>query len=330
MPKICPSCEEAELEELVPGIKQCPNCNKIFKDEEEKVEEGPEEEKGMKEGEFWMNKTGINRKYEIAEEGKTVFRNEGKRWVAVLLCHSASLKSFKYIRISWFKGAINKHGGMFKIQEFDEIENVIIALERIDANFDDTFKPKDKISFEPIPSRKDIESEKVFDEKKRICPGCKKTKMKKARNKKYYECVRCGEIIVLQDGKPIYNVPNKNLPLSFTSNFHVNYYIPDYGITTHFHIANWKAIVIIHSKDNPNKRWLRFYWWQRNLQSYIKSKMTFGADEGLKWKTKRGLSSPNIYEKRHIRGIIEALYEMRDSWAEKSGFEPEEIKIPEV
>ena len=43
------------------------------------------------------------------------------------------------------------------------------------------------------------------------------------------------------------------IPLSYTSNLPVNYYIPDYGITTKYHIADWKAICIIHDKKNPEK-----------------------------------------------------------------------------
>ncbi len=327
MGKKCPACNEAELKELVPGITQCPNCMKIFKGGEDKKEKKEKKEEGrLKSGDFWMKNTGMNPKYEVAEQGITIHREEGKRWIAVLYCHSAYMKGMKYVRISWFKKSINKHGGMFKMQEYNEMENVIIALERIDHYFDDTFKPKEKISFKPYETRKEAEATVVFDEKTKMCPNCKKTRMKISRTRKYYECVRCGEIIVLQDGSPIYNIPNENLSLKFSSNYPVNYYIPDYGITTQYHIANWKAIIIIHAKDNPNKRWMRFYWWQRNLQEYIKSKMSFGADGGLKWKTKRGVSSPNIYDKNNIRPMINALREIRRIWAEDKGIEYKPIE----
>ena len=218
---------------------------------------------------------------------------------------------------------------MLKIQTIEELDNVILALEKIDRYFDENWALNQKVTFEPISTREEAESEKLFDEKKKMCPACKVTQMKRASNRKYYECVRCGEIIVLQDGKPIVNIPDKNLPIAFSSNYPVNYYLPDYGITTHYHIANWKAIVVIHAKENPDKRWLRFYWWDRDLQDYISTDLTFGVDGGLKWTSKRGVSSPNVYQKENVRKFIDALIKMRKVWIDQRGLKIPDLEIPE-
>ena len=57
------------------------------------------------------------------------------------------------------------------------------------------------------------------------------------------------------------------------------------------------------------KRWLRFYWWRRNLQEYIKSdyRMDASSASALGWSARPGAGSTNIYDKALIRPIIDAL-----------------------
>ncbi len=312
---ICPSCTKAELQELVPGVTTCPSCRKIFRGEikEEKVEK---KETEILDGEFFMKNTALNPQWEIADLGMTVARERNKWWIAVLLCHSPSFPNIKYVRISWWKKSVNIHGGMFKIDDFDELENVIIALTRINNDFNEEFNPKDdkSISYSPIEERINIASKDfIFDEKKRICPKCK-YKMKKSRNKRYYECEMCGEIIVLDEGHPIYDFPFEALPLNYSTNFPVNFYLPSYGITVRLTMADWKAVTLIYSKENPEKKWLRFYWWQRNLQRYMSSEYSLGNTQGLRWETKKGVMSPNVYEKEQIPKLIDALQKIKMEW----------------
>ena len=77
-------------------------------------------------------------------------------------------------------------------------------------------------------------------------------------------------------------------------------------------MGEWKAIVIIYAKENPEKRWLRFYWWRRDLQEYIKSEYTFGMGQSLKWEPRKGTLSPNMYEKKLIKPTIAAIKKMKD------------------
>ena len=170
------------------------------------------------------------------------------------------------------------------MEKGNEIENVIIALERLDAMFDENFVPKveDSIHFSPIQERMDVATvSQIFDIKKRICPQCS-SKMKKNRNKRFYECERCGEIIILYESKPIFDIPSETLPLSFSTNFPVNYYLPSYGITVKTSMADWQALVIIHSTDNVDKKWLRFCWWHRNFQEYMRAQYSMGSSQGLR------------------------------------------------
>ncbi|RLI63610.1 MAG: hypothetical protein DRO88_09435 [Promethearchaeia archaeon] len=311
----CPACGKAELEELVPGVKSCPVCRKIFRSKIEK--EKPMEKEGeILEGEYFMKNTNLNPKYEIADKGITIFREKNKIWFAVLLCHTPDFPSVKYIRLSWWKKSINTHAGMFKIDNNEELENILISLQRIEDDFDDYFEVKGKktISFNPIPERENIEDTSyIFDLKKRLCPKCN-YKMKKSKNHRYYECEKCGEIIILDDGHPIYDIPAKYLPLSYSTNFPINFYIPNYGITIRNTMGDWKAIVIIHAKENPDKKWLRFYWWRRDFQHYMMSQYAFGSSQGLKWETKKGVMSPNIYDKTLIRPLIEGLNKIKNIW----------------
>ncbi|MGV9200380.1 MAG: hypothetical protein ACOC4M_16355, partial [Promethearchaeia archaeon] len=68
------------------------------------------------------------------------------------------------------------------------------------------------------------------------------------------------------------------------------------------------ALVVIYSKENPNKKWLRFYWWVRDLQNLIKyGHKEIGENVQLGWKAKKGVSSPNLYNKEKVKPIIDAL-----------------------
>lgn len=329
----CPSCGQAELKELVPGVNSCPKCRKIFRGEiKEQAKKEEVSQEGIQDGKFFMDNTTLNPKWEICDSGITIHRERNKRWFAVLLCHSPDFPKIKYIRLSWWKKSMNLHAGMIKIQDYQVLDNFIIALERFDALFDETFNPKNgnEISFSPIPARKILSEQdiKIFDIDKRLCPKCK-WKMTKSRNSRYYECVRCGEIIVLFQGEPIVDIPPDTLPLSFSTNYPVNYYLPGYGITVKQGMADWKAILTIYAKENPEKKWLRFYWWQRDLQNYMMSQYSMGASQGLKWDMKKGVQSPNIYEKNQIRPLIEALKTMKQEWAKIKGLEYKEIDFIE-
>ena len=103
---------------------------------------------------------------------------------------------------------------------------------------------------------------------------------------------------------------------TYSSNFPINYYLPKVGVTTKLSMGIWKAIVIIYAKENPDKKWLRFYWWRRDLQTFMMSKYQMGAAQGLKWETRKGVLSPNIYEKETIRPLIDGIKKMKDLWAE--------------
>lgn len=323
----CPSCGIGELVELVPGVMNCSNCRKIFRGliQEEKAEV---EESIMKDGEFFMKNTALNPKWEVADLGITVARERDKWWIAVLMCHSPNFPNIKYLRISWWKKSINVHAGMFKIDSFEELENILNALQRINDDFDENFNPKENttISFDPIPDRVGIEDKYfVFDLKKRICPKCS-WKMKKSKNKRYYECERCGEIIVLDEGHPIFDYPSEALPLSYSTNFPVNFYLPSYGISVRSTMADWKALVTIYAKENPEKKWLRFYWWQRNLQRYMTTEYSLGNTQGLRWETKKGVMSPNIYEKEHVQLLLDALKKMKLEWQKAKGIDPKKAE----
>ncbi|MHA1294244.1 MAG: hypothetical protein ACTSQJ_16445, partial [Promethearchaeota archaeon] len=58
----------------------------------------------------------------------------------------------------------------------------------------------------------------------------------------------------------------------------------------------------------PNKKWLRFYWWIRDLQNIIKyGYREMGEGIQMGWKLQKGVSSPNIYDKKLIKPLIKAL-----------------------
>jgi len=329
--EICPSCGKAELIELVPGVTSCPACKKMFRGQQSEAEVEETDTDELHDGQYFMDHTTLNKKWEICDKGITVSRDPGKRWVATLMCHTPTFPNIKYLRISWWKKSTNAHGGMFKIEEYEEIENVIIALERLDALFDDEFNLKDEgsIHYNPIPERMDAEQDsQIFDLKKRICPKCR-SKMKKSRNKRYFECERCGEIIILHESQPIFDIPSNSLPLNISTNFPVNYYLPSYGITVKRGMADLQALVIIYSMDNVDKKWLRFCWWHRNFHEYMREQYSMGTSQGLRWETRKGSMSPNIYEKQEIRPLINSLRALRKEWAQLKGFEWEEITYEE-
>ncbi len=304
----CPSCD-VELIPLVAGINQCPQCKKIIKGKTEKKAKIETDLSEFKSGEWFMNNTAVNKKWEICEKGLIIDKTS-KSLLAGLICHTPIMPNSKYIRLSWFKNSTNLHAGMQKISNSAELDNIIKVLIKIDDNFDDNF---DKISKKSKKvQEKEIDEEDIFKEyfnlKDKICPKCK-TKMKKSKNKKYFSCESCGEIVVLEDGMPIFDLPTEKLPLSFSGNFPVNYYLPEIGITYKWLMAEWKAAVIIYAKENPDKRWLRFYWWIRKLQDYISSDYVMGGSSpsSLAWTARKGAGSTNIYDKALIKPLIETL-----------------------
>ena len=298
----CPSCGKVETIKLVEGIWQCPKCKKIIKEKkEEKII--VEDEHIFISGETFMKTSGLNKKYEICEKGVYIDKTP-KNAIASLICHSTYLPSSKYIRISWFKGLSNSHSGMIKITEPAELANVIKILEIINKDFDENFNKITKKEEIQISDGEIIE----FKFKDNKCPKCS-LKMKKSRNARYYSCESCGEIVILEDGRPIFDFPTDKLPLNYSNNFPINYYIPERGVTFKWLMGEWKAVIIIYNKTNPDKKFLRFYWWTRNLQDYIKSEFSSGGSSRslLGWVARKGVGMTNIYDKDLIVPLIQAL-----------------------
>lgn len=298
----CPNCGNGEIIKLVEGIWQCPKCKKIIKEKkEEKVV--IEDEPVLIQGDIFMKTSGLNKKYEICEKGIVIHKTP-KNSIASLICHSTYLPSSKYIRISWFKGLSNSHSGMIKITEPAELANVIKILEIINKDFDENFNKITKKEEIKISDGEIIE----FKFKDNKCPKCS-LKMKKSRNARYYSCESCGEIVILEDGRPIFDFPSDKLPLNYSKNFPINYYIPERGVTFKWLMGEWKAVIIIYNKANPDKKFLRFYWWTRNLQDYIKSEFSSGGSSRslLGWVARKGVGMTNIYDKDLIVPLIQAL-----------------------
>jgi len=301
------------MEPLVVGIFQCPKCKKIVKEKDTLKEE--EENKKIEEGDFQEGKyfhqnTSLNKRYEICEKGITVFKG-ASRWMAVLICHSAYLKTEKYVRLSWWKKSFYQHAGMIKINDKDVLNNIIEALEKVDESFDDTWNwigkygKKEPKTEEQIVKEKNLDIIKYRIIENRTCPKCNR-KMEKFKS--HYEC-RCGEIVILEGyNQPIFNIMAKDLDLKFHANFPINFYLPISGITVKWLMGEWKALVIIYSKDNPNKKWLRFYWWVRDLRNIMKyGQREIGDGTQMGWKAQRGVSSPNVYDRSLIKPLIKAL-----------------------
>jgi len=300
------------MEPLVSGIYQCPQCRKILKQKDEKTED--EDIKKVNtgeflEGEYFHHNASINKKYEVCEQGIIINKTES-RLFAVLICHSAYLKTEKYVRLSWWKSF--QHAGMFKIYEKDVLNNVINTLEKFNKNFDDIWTWSGKYGTQEPKTKDAKEKEKYLDLIKfrilehRTCPKCQKKMSKKTSHD---ECQYCGEIVILEGyNQPIFNIQSSELDLSFQTNFPINYYLPVSAITVKWLMGEWKAIAVIHDKDNPNKRWLRFYWWMRNLSNLLKyGQREIGEGIQMGWKTQRGVASPNIYDKKLISPLINAL-----------------------
>jgi len=308
---ICPSCN-VEMEPLVAGIFQCPNCRKIVKPKEKtskNVSDEDEDKGGFLDGNYFHDQLTLNKEYEICEKGIIIEKTE-TRVLAALICHSPLLKSERYVRLSWWK--TYQHAGMLKIYDNHVLNNLIKALEKFDESFDELWNWKGKFDKKDPKNEEDLEKEKKLDIIKyrilenRTCPNCQQ---KMEKHKSHYICQHCSEIVILEGyNQPIFNIDSKDLDLRFHSNFPINFYMPTSGITIKWLVGEWKAIVVIYSNNNPNKRWLRFYWWTRDLSKLIKygqREMTEGTQMG--WKAQKGVSSPNIFDKKIIRPMINAL-----------------------
>ena len=299
------------MEPLVAGIYQCPQCRKIIKLKEEKeVEEQDKIEKGdFVDGDYFHKNYSLNKQYEVAESGIIINKSDIGLF-AVLICHSGILKDEKYVRLSWWKSY--QHAGMFKIYDRDVLKNVITALEKFNLDFDDIWTWKGKFGKQQSKTKDQVEKEKNLDIIKyriienKTCPKCSK-KMEKLKS--HYECQHCGEIVVLEGyNQPIFNIPSKDLDITFRGDFPINFYLPVSGITVKWLMGEWKAIVVIYSPDNPDKKWLRFYWWIRDLSKFLKyGQREMGENIQMGWKAQKGSSSPNIYDKKTITPLIEAL-----------------------
>jgi len=298
------------MEPLVAGIFQCPQCKKILKQKEEKIEK--EQKKIIKEGEFrdgeyFHKELALNKKYEVCKKG-IVINKTSNRVFAVLICESSYKE--KYVRVSWWKNY--QHAGMFKIYDRDVLNNTIKALEKFDESFDDLWSWSGKYGRSEPQTEQDLEKEKKIEIIKariienRTCPNCHK---KMEKNKTHYICQNCSEIVILEGyNQPVFSITPLDLDLRFQSNFPINFYMPVSGITVKWLVGEWKAITVIYSKDNPNKKWLRFYWWIRDLSSFLKfGKRKTGEGIQMGWKTQKGIASPNIFDKKLIKPLINAL-----------------------
>jgi len=310
----CPACN-IETEPLVSGIYQCPQCKKILK---ETIERSDNKEKttttligSLTDGEWFHQNASLNQVYEIAERGYVINKTD-TRMFAVLICHSPLLKNEKYIRLSWWKKSFYQHAGMFKIYDEDVFKNTIRVLEKIDNEFDEVWTFHGKFRRKTPKTEEQQEKEKKLDIIKyriienRTCPKCQK---KMDKMKSHYECQHCGEIVILEGyNQPIFNIASSDLDLNFQGDFPINFYMPVAGITVKWLMGEWKALTVIYSKDNPNKKWLRFYWWNRNLHNILKyGQREMGGSTQMGWKAQKGVSSPNLFDKKLIKPLIEAL-----------------------
>ena len=269
------------------------------------------EEGGFQDGEYYHNNVSLNKQYEVCEKGITINKTPN-RWFSVLICHSPYLTSEKYVRLSWWKKSFYQHAGMFKIYEKEVLKNMIKALEKIDSDFDDLWTFKGQFRKKAPKTEDQKEKEKKLNIIKyriienRTCPKCQKKMDKK---KSHYECQYCGEIVILEGyNQPIFNIAPSDLDLNFQGDFPINFYMPLAGISLKWLMGEWKALVVIYSKDNPNKKWLRFYWWSRDLQNIVKyGQREMGEGTQMGWKAQRGVASPNLYDKKLLKSLIDAL-----------------------
>ena len=295
---------------LVAGIFECPQCKKIIKEKKEdtktKVEEAGKGD--IQDGEFFHRNASLKDKFEVCEKGITIHRSS-TRWIAALIFHSPQIKDEKYVRLSWWKGY--QHGGMIKIYDPAVLKNMIEALKKVDLSFDDLWNWKGKFTRNSPKTDEDLEKEKNIEILKyriienKTCPKCQK---KMSKMKSHYECPHCGEIVILEGyNQPIFNISPDDLDLTFHTNLPINYYMPVSGITIKWLMGEWKAIAVIYSKDNPNKKWLRFYWWVRDLSNIMRyGQREMGDGTKMGWKAQRGVSSPNLYERELVKPLINA------------------------
>ena len=310
----CPACN-IEMELLVAGIYQCPQCKKIIKEkksiEVEKIGKAETLIGNFIDGEWFHNNASLNRNYEIAESGFIISKTD-TRMFAILICHNPLLKSEKYIRLSWWKKSFYQHAGQFKIYDREVLSNIIRALENFENNFDELWTFQGKFGKKSLKTEEQKEKEKKLDIIKyrilenRTCPKCQK---KMDKMKAHYECSHCGEIVILEGyNQPIFNISSSDLDLYFHGDFPINFYMPTAGITVKWLMGEWKAIVVIYSKDNPNKKWLRFYWWSRDLRNFLKfGRRELGEGTQMGWKAQKGVASPNLYNKKLLKPLIIAL-----------------------
>ncbi|MHA1733336.1 MAG: hypothetical protein ACTSU5_15425 [Promethearchaeota archaeon] len=304
----CPKCGSANLTQLTGNIYECGDCKRIITLKDEKEEESV----GTKEGEFtdgavFHEEASLSKKWEICEKGITILK-EKTRWIAVLICHPPDEQNFHYVRLSWWKKSFYEHGGMFKVFDKPVLANLIKALEMIDENFGESFEFTGKFTRE-IDGGDNPSSQAIS---KKLCPNPRcGARLKKDRGGRFLECERCGEIVVIEDGNPIFNVPSDEIELEFSSNFPINYYLPEAGIMIKNFMAEKKAVVVIFSPENPEKKFLRFYWWNRNLQEYLQGSGPVGGSSDLGWSVKRGVLSPNIYRRELVPKLVSALKKIK-------------------
>lgn len=127
--------------------------------------------------------------------------------------------------------------------------------------------------------------------------------------KTYLDCAKCGVFILMKgSNQPIFDIRPEDLNLQFQQDLSINYYICDTGITVEWLVGLWKMIVLICDKSNYRKQFLLFCTWTRNLNSYIKYGYHYAAEgTELTLLAKKGTCSSNIYDKKLIRLLIEAL-----------------------
>jgi hypothetical protein len=191
---------------------------------------------------------------------------------------------------------------MFKIEEKDLLSNVITSLKKIDEDFDDLYT---QINKEKEIENKDLTEifNKPFNKR---CPNCN-SKMVQERGASFYSCEQDGTIVIIEDGQPISDIPLNRLPLSYSKNLPVNYYTVVAGITVKWDVGDWRALVVVEDPENEQKRFLRFYWWTRDMQDFMRPRASLTHGGSLSWEPRAGTKSPNISQKSLIQSLVQAL-----------------------
>jgi hypothetical protein len=83
-------------------------------------------------------------------------------------------------------------------------------------------------------------------------------------------------------------------------------------------MAEWTAIVIVYAKENPRKKWVRFYTWTRNLQDVMRDGPSIGHSTAFKWDARKGIGSPNLYSKQELKSLIIALEKAMKEWKKQT------------